>query len=132
MQLLKVMITNSWLQLLKYGNLYDNITMSRCPDHSFATRYCNKRLCMVLLLNGVASHDLSPPCTMSWFSPGGPLATKRTIHGSHIVGPGGTIYSNTICSRWSGGPVVAGDHLRRDIRTIYTNFGFDSKCGVFR
>ena len=25
------------------------------------THYCNKRPCMVLLLNGVASHDLSPP-----------------------------------------------------------------------
>ena len=49
-----------YMQLLKYSNLYD-ITLSRCPDHQFAIRYCNKRPCMVLLLNGVASHDLSPP-----------------------------------------------------------------------
>ena len=27
---------------------------------------------------------------------------------------GGTIYGNIICRRWSGGPVVAGDQLRRD------------------
>ena len=25
-----------------------------------------------------------------------------------------TIFSNTICHRWSGGPVVAGDHLQCD------------------
>ena len=82
-------------------------TLSRCSDHSFATHYYNKYPCMVLLLNGVASHDLS-----SLFSAGGPLAAKRTIHGNHSWS-GGTIYSNTICHWWSRGPVVAGDHLRR-------------------
>ena len=92
-----------------YGNLYD-ITLSHCPDHSFTTRYCNKRPCMVLLLNGVAMQPRFIS-TMSWFSPGGPLAAKRTIHGSHS---------------WSGSPGRPstetqfavdgpGDHLRHDI-----------------
>ena len=88
------------LQLLKYGNLYD-ITLSRCPVHSFATCYCNKRPCMVLLLNGACSQPWFIS-TMSRFSAGGPLAAKQTIHGSHSWSRG-TINSNTICHRWSRG-----------------------------
>ena len=33
----------------------------------------------------------------------------------------GTIYGNIICRRWSGGPVVVGDQLRRDRSTISRN-----------
>ena len=40
--------------------------------------------------------------TLSQLASGGPLAAKRTIHGSHTWS-GGTIYSNIICRRWFGG-----------------------------
>ena len=51
--------------------------------------------------------------TMSWFSAGVPLVAKRTIHGSHSWS-GGTMYSNTICLRWSGGTSCGGGPLRHD------------------
>ena len=41
---------------------------------------------------------------------GGPLAAKRTIHGSHSWS-GGTIYGNKICHRWSGGTSCGGGPL---------------------
>ena len=101
----------AWLQLLKYGNLYDNITLSRCPDYSFATLYCNKYLSMVLLLNGVANdfHDISPPWA-GQFSAWRSLAAKWTTHGSHswsvgpstatqfaVVGQGDQLWRGTTC-----------------------------------
>jgi len=39
--------------------------------------------------------------------PGGPLAAKRTIYGSHTWS-GGTIYGSKICRRWSGGTTYGG------------------------
>ena len=77
---------------------------------------------------------LSPP--WAGFLPGdhlrksGPLAAKRTIHGSHSWS-GGTIYSNTICRRWPGGPVVAGDHLRCGRSQKFTCTGVDSTHGTW-
>ena len=61
-------------------------TLSRCSDHSFATRYYNKCPCMVLLLNGVASHDLSLP--WAGFLPGDHLRLSGPSMAT-IVGLGG-------------------------------------------
>ena len=47
---------------------------------------------------------------------GGPLAAKRTIHGSHSWS-GGPSMATKFAIDDPGGPVVAGDHLRRD-RTL--------------
>ena len=97
---------NLWLQLLKYGNLYGNITLSHCPD---------KLICYPLLqqmpMHGVVIKWCCQAwfiSTMSWFSPGGPLAAKQTIHGSYS---------------WSGGPVVVGDHLQcnRSMKIIFAS-----------
>ena len=44
---------------------------------------------------------------------GGPLAARRTIYGSHTWS-GGPSMATKIATNGPGGPVVAGDHLRRD------------------
>ena len=71
-------------------------------SHSFQTRYCNKCPCMVKWC--CQPRFIS---TMSWFPVGGPLEAKRTIHGSHNWSRGTMhLYSNTICHRWSRGPLT--------------------------
>ena len=73
-----------------------------------------QKMCMALFrLNSHFVLSVWFLSTLNRFASGGPLAAKRTIHGSHTWS-GGTIYGKIICRRWSGGPVVAGDQLRRD------------------
>ena len=54
--------------------------------------------------------------TLSQLASGRPLAEKRTIHGSHVLGTAGrpSSYSKIICHRWSGRTSCGGDQLRRD------------------
>ena len=67
---------------------------------------------MVLLLNGVASHDLYPPL-ISWFSTGDHLRQSGPSMEA-IVGRGGPSTATPFAVDGPGGPVVVGDHLRHD------------------
>ena len=131
------------IAILKYGYLDDNTALRRysasCgPDHDSRMSKKKKwswqrdyRFAIATNMHGVIFLNIfivtsnSPVsiyrsiCSCSHCFPAcyrGPLAAKRTIHGSHTWS-GGTIYGNITCRRWSGGPVVAGDQLRRD-RTL--------------
>ena len=86
-------------------------TMSRCSDHSFAIRYCNKPPHMVLLLNSVASHDLASP--WAGFLQGDHLRQSEPSKAT-IVGPGGPSTATQFAVDGSGRPVVVGDHLLHD------------------
>ena len=86
------------------------------PDHSFTIRHCSK--CAWHFINSHFVLLVFQP----WFYPpwagllvGGPLAAKRTIHGSHTWS-GETIYGNIICHRWSG------DQLWRGINCSVTDW----------
>ena len=81
----------AWLQLLKYDNLYqyDNITLSHCPDHSFAIR----PLLQQTPMHGVFIKWCCQPrfiSIMSWLSAGGPCTCVKADHPwkPYIVGPG--------------------------------------------
>ena len=75
-------------------------------DHSFATRYCNKHPCIVLLLDSVASHKLSPP--WAGFLPGDHLRKSKPSMAT-IVGLGAPSTATQFARCWwSGGSVVAG------------------------
>jgi len=50
---------------------------------------------------------LIPSVSVELKKPGGPLATKRTIYGSHTWS-GGTTYGSKNCRRWSGGTTYGG------------------------
>ena len=51
--------------------------------------------------------------TLSQFASGGPLAAKRTIHGSHTWS-GGPSTATQFAADGPGGPVMAGDQLWHD------------------
>ena len=121
-----------------HGNLDDNTALSRYTQHAWSwprslIHYSPlQQTCIVLLLNShfvlsiVTAAVLS---TLSRFASGGPLAAKRTVHGSHTWS-GGTIYGNITCRRWSGGPVVAGDQLRRDSTQANIRAARKITCGT--
>ena len=75
-----------------------NLLLQQTPMHGVVIKWC----CQPRFI-----------FTMSWFSAGGTPTAKRPSMAA-IVGRG-TTYSNTICRNGPGGPVVVGDHFRRDI-----------------
>ena len=107
-------------------------------SHSRPAIATNAHACMVLLLNGVASHDLSPP--WAGFLPGdhlwqsGPLATKRTNHGSHIVGSGGPSTATQFGvdgpgdQLWRGTTCGVTSVLYTQISALIINAAFSHSC----
>ena len=58
--------------------------------------------------------------------PGGPLAARRTIYGSHTWS-GGPSMATKIATNGPEGPVVARDHLRRD--STHASIGIENSSG---